>query len=263
MEFERIGRNTVQCRMTPQEMDEYGLKIEDFLTDQEKVRGFLESLVERAEEEVGYEAEGGMVSMQLMRLPDDSLLITFSDRGEDSIHSMINQIQNMVDVMGNGETEDVEDLLDQMSASAELQPDMIEEQADTSKKKESSSKKNSQYEKHLKEVEKKRQEKLRQEMAAARVFCFARLNDVENFAQSLEMVKNIPSKLYKDKNTDKWYLLVKKGKLKLEEYDAMCQQVLEFGTLCSKQPYVEQYCKEHYSCIIGKQAIKAVKEYVG
>ena len=38
------------------------------------------------------------------------------------------------------------------------------------------------------------------------------------FAQNLEMQKMFPSKLYKDRRAGEWYLLIKKGKLKLEEY---------------------------------------------
>ena len=41
MDFERIGKNTVQCHMTVEEMHEYGLRIEDFFTNQEKSRDFL------------------------------------------------------------------------------------------------------------------------------------------------------------------------------------------------------------------------------
>ena len=85
MDFQRIDKNTVQCRMTEEEMNEYGFEIEDFFTNQEKSREFLEQIVERAEEEVGYEVESGMISMQLMRMPDNSLMITSSDRGEDGL----------------------------------------------------------------------------------------------------------------------------------------------------------------------------------
>ena len=52
MDFQRIDKNTVQCRMTEEEMNEYGFEIEDFFTNQEKSRAFLEQIVERAEEEV-------------------------------------------------------------------------------------------------------------------------------------------------------------------------------------------------------------------
>ena len=38
MNFRRIDKNTVQCRMSEEEMEEYGFKIEDFFTDQDKAR---------------------------------------------------------------------------------------------------------------------------------------------------------------------------------------------------------------------------------
>ena len=99
MDFQRIDKNTVQCRMTEEEMNSYGFAIEDFFTNQERSREFLESIVEKAEEEIGYEIESGMVSMQLMRMPDNSLTITFTDRGEDAIHNMLNQIQNLAGML--------------------------------------------------------------------------------------------------------------------------------------------------------------------
>ena len=47
MNFRRIDKNTVQCRMSEEEMEEYGFKIEDFFTDQDKAREFLEQLEQR------------------------------------------------------------------------------------------------------------------------------------------------------------------------------------------------------------------------
>ena len=121
MNFRRIDKNTVQCRMSEEEMEEYGFKIEDFFTDQDKAREFLEQLVERAEEEVGYEVEGGVVSMQLMRMPDNSLIITFSDQSPEGMNNMLNQIRHLagsiddetaeaiVEGLKNGEIPDVDD----------------------------------------------------------------------------------------------------------------------------------------------------------
>ena len=74
MDFRRIDKNTVQCILSEEEMNAYGFRIEDFFSNQEKAREFLEHLVERAEEEIGYEAHSGMVSMQIMKMPDNGFL---------------------------------------------------------------------------------------------------------------------------------------------------------------------------------------------
>lgn len=274
MEFQRIGKNTVQCHMSVEEMQEYGFAIEDFFTNQEKSREFLEQLVERAEEEVGYEVESGMVSMQLMKMPDESLVITFSDRSEEGIQGMMEQFHSLTEMIGEDGDLSLEDIesLDAVRKEIAAAKDRSEEMmhvgpdADTKKpdqadaSKENTVKEN--YAKHAQEMEKKYLEKQKKEQSAARIFRFSSLSIVENFAQSLSLEKPIPSKLYKDEESGMWYLLVKKGKLKLEEYIDVCEHLGEYGVLCSKQLYIEQYCKEHYQCIIPKHALKKIKEYL-
>lgn len=258
MEFERIGKNTVQCHMTVEEMNEYGLRIEDFFTNQEKSRDFLEQLVERAEEEIGYEVESGMISMQLMRMPDDSLIITFSDRGEDGIHNMLNQIQNLAGMI---DEKSVGSIVDAMSK--EIGAASEEELHDEENMQEFEERIRTYQDEDRKEEHKKQcQERKRKSQMVSRVYQFEKLSMLESFAQTIQLQKNIPSKLYKDGKNGEWYLLIKKGKLKLEEYQTICQRLLEYGTLCTKQSFMEQYCREHYDCVIGKQALRVIKEYM-
>lgn len=245
MEFERIGKNTVQCHMTAEEMDEYGLRIEDFFTNQEKSRNFLEHLVERAEEEIGYEVESGMISMQLMRMPDDSLTITFSDKGEDGIQNMLSQIQNLAGMIDEHTAATITDAdamhqVESMQEFAEGAP----QQTDTSERK------------------KKQKVQQKKQQTAARVFAFERLEPLESFVQTLPYQKPVSSKLYHDAEQGVWYLVLKKGKLKLEEYQGVCRRLSEYGTLCNGHPFMEQYCREHFDCVIGKQALHTMKEYV-
>lgn len=263
MDFERIGRNTVQCHMTVEEMHEYGLGIEDFFTNQEKSRDFLEQLVERAGEEIGYEVESGMVSMQLVRLPDDSLIITFSDRGDESLQNVLNQIQNLAGMIDHSTAEEIMSALareadeadDDMHLEEELSA--FDESALTDNAQEQQS-----YREHMEQVEKQRKAAIKKSESASRVFRFKSLEEVEGAAQTIHFTKSFPSRLYKDTSSGQWYLLVKRGKLKLEAYQLICQWLEEFGTLCSRQPFAEQYCKEHYQCIIGKHALQTIREYI-
>lgn len=249
MEFERIGKNTIQCHVSVEEMDEYGLRIEDFFTNQEKSRDFLEQLVEHAEEEVGYEVEGGMVSMQLMRLPDDSLVITFSEKGgDDSFHNMLSQLQNLAGILEeSGLREYSEDSLEEISATEE---ELIEENDSLQGQ-----------DKRTAQKQKKKKNEERKSSLRPKLFCFGSLDAVEEFAVSIELQKSIPSRLYKDTKTNLYYLLLKKGKLRLEEYQMLCEGVLEYARYQIRQPYAEQYCKEHFQCMIAKHALRTLKDY--
>ncbi len=264
MEFERIGKNTVQCHMTVEEMNEYGLRIEDFFTNQEKSRDFLEQLVERAEEEIGYEVESGMISMQLMRMPDDSLVITFSDRGEEGLQNMLSQIQNLAGMIDEDTAESLMEVMArETGATSEdevhQEENMLEFEENPGKKNKSSG---STFRQHQKEAEKRRQERIRKNQSASRVYHFDSISPLEDFVANMEMQKTFPSKLYKDRRTGGWYLLIKKGKLKLEEYQTVCHRLMEYGELAASRPFMEQYCKEHFDCIIAKRALQTILEYV-
>ena len=94
MKFQRIDADTVCCLLTEEDMQEYGLETKDFLTDKEKVHGFLETIIEQAKEEVGYESKSGMLAMQIAVLPDNGLAITFSEKAEDNVRNVIEQIMS-------------------------------------------------------------------------------------------------------------------------------------------------------------------------
>lgn len=263
MNFRRIDKNTVQCRMSEEEMEEYGFKIEDFFTDQDKAREFLEQLVERAEEEVGYEVEGGVVSMQLMRMPDNSLIITFSDQSPEGMNNMLNQIRHLagsiddetaeaiVEGLKNGEIPDVDD---QAAIHTSENMDLFQKKNTVDADKEN-------YQKYMKDLAKIRRDKEKSLISSAKVYSFDNLDGLEQFAADFYTKKNINSKLFRDQNSGTYYLLIKKGKLKMDEYQYLCRRLSDYGTICSPRPYMEQYCKEHYKCLISKHAIRALQAY--
>ena len=82
------------------------------------------------------------------------------------------------------------------------------------------------YREHIKELEKKKKAKEKKEACAAKVFCFDSLHNVEVFAESVCIDKHISSKLYKDTANEKYYLFIKKGKLKFDEYMKLCRQLM-------------------------------------
>lgn len=247
MEFERIGKHVIQCHISVEEMDEYGLRIEDFFTNQEKSRDFLEQLVEHAEEEVGYEAESGMVSMQLMRLPDDSLVITFSEKGDDGFQNMLNQLQNLAGMLEEsvGRNFLEEEAIEEIGATNEVLSEELPGQRNTGKTKKQGKNSGDIKKQHLN----------------PKLFCFRSFDAVEGFALNFELQKSIPSRLYKDEKTGVYYLLLKKGKLRLEEYQMLCEEVMEYADYQMRQPFAEQYCKEHFQCILAKHALRTLKEY--
>ena len=243
MDFRRIDKNTVQCILTEEEMHAYGFEIEDLFSDQKKSRDFLEQIVERAEEEVGYQSKGGMISMQIMKMPNNDLAITFSEKNHEegflNVLQQLHQLAGLLDpelagqLHNEKDTADLDDLSTQEAQLADsdgTQP--------------------------MKELERRKERKISN---SPKLFRFASLHDLEQFVAAIELQKPITSTVYKDENDNSYYLLLKKGRLKREEYELLCQRISEFAVLVSEQTYVEQFCKEHFTMFVPRQAIRILK----
>lgn len=268
MDFERIDKNTVQCRMTEEEMNEYGFEIEDFFTNQEKSREFLEQIVERAEEEVGYQVESGMISMQLMRMPDNSLTITFSDHGEDGLQNILHHLQNLAGLIDESSIDTIMNNLNRGypgdKNNTGIQDVHMEENIDEFNSQKGASagiEKKAAYQKHLREIERITHEKEKKKLLSAKLFHFNSLHDIESFASAVSFPRPVTSRVYKDKNSGDYFLLLKRGKLRIKEFEYLCEYIREFADLYPDHPYAEQYCKEHFECLIPKHALKVLREY--
>lgn len=82
MEYKRIDENTIRCIITEEDMENFGLDLDEFLSHSQKSDDFLRHIVEEARDELGYETQNGMVSMRLEVLSDNRISLTFAS-GDD------------------------------------------------------------------------------------------------------------------------------------------------------------------------------------
>ena len=80
MRIERIDERTVKCFLSNEELEEYNISYRDFVLRSDKAREVVEDIIEHAEEEVGYQPPRFAFDLQIMMLPDQGMILTFSDR---------------------------------------------------------------------------------------------------------------------------------------------------------------------------------------
>lgn len=230
MKFRKLDDNTVRCVLSKEDMEERGLKLEDFFTDKDKTRGFLEEIVRQAQEEVGYETSGDTLAMQVMPLPHNGLAITFSEHAEHSIKDMIGHIRSALEDVNSEE-------LDNM-----ITPLYEDEKQQVKKKEKSASNKPKKKKKFF------------------RVYRFENMNLVEDFCKTIPKEFIVKSQLYKDETEQQYYLTIEKGRLSTKNLENICLRAPEFATLISNQEGYIVYCKEHFHCLIKKGAVKVMRK---
>ncbi len=246
--FRRIDENTIRCIITEEDMQEYNVEINDFFKDRQKVNEFLHAVVERAAEEIGYEVQHGMLSMQLVPLPKNRLAITFSDKPEMGLRDMLEQVKNHLGDLG-----DIlpTDLMDQM-------PELSEEEA------------NEIFESLMEECDKIRDseelgenknKKQKIRLETSQIFAvleFSSLRDVEKYVTTIFYQGAIRSDLYKETNGT-YSLVIEKARMAINKYNSLCEAAKEYCIKVEYNPARVNFLKEHAVCMIEKKAVKVLQ----
>ena len=96
MKIERVDGTTVKCFVTNEELEEYDIDYKDFLFRSDKAREMVHDIVEMAVQEVNFQPPQYAFDLQIMMLPDQGLLFTFSEKDPVEVTSL-EQLMEYVD----------------------------------------------------------------------------------------------------------------------------------------------------------------------
>ena len=80
MKIERVDERTVKCFLSNEELEEYDIDYKDFVLRSDKAKEVVQEIIEQAEEEVGYKPPRFAFDLQIVMLPEQGLILTFSER---------------------------------------------------------------------------------------------------------------------------------------------------------------------------------------
>ena len=216
MKFERIDDKTVKCYISMEEMQEYDITYKDFIIRSEKAKEIVEEIILRATEEVGYRPPQFALDLQIMMMPEQGMVLTFSEKMPDDIAknpSVLEYLKEMKKLMEGG------------SAAA--------------------------VQEHMPEELPKKAANDRPDYA---VFSFATMRDIFDFANHLPRNLRVKSCLYKERES--FYLYMEKGGASYERYSRACIMALEYGSLYGADIETLVYLDEHATCLIAEKAIQ-------
>ncbi len=229
MTFKRIDESTIRCIVTEEDMEENGLELDDFFTQSDKAQDFLREVVEQASEEVGYDSGQGMVSLQIMPLPNHGLAITFSESESKEWQDVMENIKGIIEdvrerVKEKGTLQDGDDPEKEEEVSAVMIP------ADKGKR----------------EIEK------------IRLFAFVNLRFAIQYAKTVQEKGAVRSTLYKDKANNVFYMTLEKGRLSTHKYNVLCSNATEFATYMVDGQRILDYLKEQGEILVENRAVKVL-----
>lgn len=232
MKIERVDDNTVKCFLSNEELEEYEIDYKDFVMRSEKAKEIVQEIIAQAREEVGYNPSGFAFDLQIMMVPDQGLILVFSDKTPDlrDGEQLMECLKEMKRIL-------------QGSKPGESSPEDAAKQEQASQ--------NSKVNKPQKAA----QTKLPQPEYA--IFSFHTIRALMDYAAVLPTSLRVDSELHQMDGV--YYLYVNKGKASYQRFSKACVQALEFGTLYSAEETALVRIKEHGECLISEKAIKKLR----
>ncbi len=224
MEIKRINENTIRCIVTKEDMQKYDIKIEDFIKNSSCVNEFLHTVIELAQEEVGFVADKGMLAMQVAIISPDKLAITFSDSEQSPTSQIMNQIK---DIFGEMTKQEV------VSKPEGVLPEPS-------------------VQKEVEKVDKKVQDMF--------MYQFYYMDDIINFCKNMPDNLRVKTVLYKDEEKGTYILVIYKYKASKKDFNRIANVAIEYADVFKYNPAILAYVEEHNTKIIAANVIDKLKK---
>lgn len=227
MKFEKMNNGALRCVLNQEDLEQNGIALEDFFSNNTNAREFLEKLIRIAEEEVGYQTSGNMMSIQAAIMSEDEIVLTFSE-SQVSGSEIIEHIKNM---FGASEAKTLE------RQEPDMKEDIIKEAKDQ----------------NFKRVEGDRE-------GYAYLLTFLSFSTVRKFCQILPANSNADSRLYyldKKKQYFLWADLNASTKAYVYEFVAAS---MEYAKNIEKDSMQSSYLEEHADIILKEKALETLAQ---
>lgn len=261
MKIEKISDNQIRCTLTKEDLADRQLKLSELAYGTEKAKSLFRDMMQQASYEFGFEAEDIPLMIEAIPLsPDCIILIITKVEDPDELDtrfskfapasdSAISELENAVNTFAEG----ADDILDLFKRIHEDQTTDTE-----------NTKKDSHDFIPLPEAiaakEKKAVEVSVAPMELTRMFYLESLDSATRIAHVLNGFYHGSNTLYKNPETKKYMLFLRKSDHSPEEFNKVCNILSEYAIPEKYTPAAEAYCEEHYKLIISGNALQCLAD---
>lgn len=236
MKIERINENQIRCTLSSFDLSVRNLNLGELAYGSEKARKLFREMIQKASNEVGFEAEDIPLMVEAIPLSNESVMLVitkvedpeeldtrfskFSPAAEDG-DSFLDNLANELLEGADG----IFDLLQGLGSSQSPKPESAENAEQTAPSK------------------------------SYRIFTFPKLDLISEAARAAGGQFSGESILYK-KPEDGPYFLVLKKPADAADFNRVCNTIAEYGSKIRHDYATESYYAEHYEVLIQDNALQ-------
>lgn len=250
MKIERINDNQIRCTLSNFDLSVRNLNLTELAYGSEKAKNLFREMIQKASNEVGFEAEDIPLMVEAIPLSNESVMLVITkmedpeelDTRFSKFSPMSEDEDSVLDDLANELLEGADGLMQFLKGTAEAARALKEGQPPA-----------------LPALE---QAKENPEISPAnqfRVFMFPSIDAAADAAKIASTVFCGESMLYKNPQSNRYYLLIQRGENSLE-FSRICNVLAEYGSKIRQDYATKAYFEEHYEVIIRQNALGALAQ---
>jgi len=221
LRIERVDDKTVKCYLSLDELEAYQIDYKDFLSRTPKAKEVVSEIMEQAAAQVGYKPPQFAFDLQIMMLPDQGMVLTFSEK--DPLDSK--EGKAFLDYIKEIRKEVVDKLL---------------------------------LEGKEKPVSPGKQAPVPVPKPERAVFLFDSIGRIIELAKVLPKNLRVDTALYEIDGA--YYLSLNKGRASYDRYSKICICAMEYGKVYGATEDAILYVEEHGNCIMNSKVLNLLQK---
>lgn len=247
MKIERINDNQIRCTLTSFDLSVRDLNLGELAYGSEKAKKLFREMIQKASNEVGFEAEDIPLMVEAIPLSGESIMLIItkiedpeeldtrfskfspmSDEDESSLSTLASELLEGADGLLGLFGREAEHSFPSSSESggAKKSPAVLDGETKT--------------------------------LPATRIFTFSSLDQVCDASRIAGQVYDGPNTLYKNPKGGRYYLVISETEPDCDPFKRICNLLSEYSSSTRADRAVEAYFAEHYEVIVKEHAIQTL-----
>lgn len=245
MKIERINENQIRCTLSSFDLSVRDLNLGELAYGSEKAKKLFREMIQKASNEVGFEAEDIPLMVEAIPLSNESimLIITKIEDPEEldtrfSKFSPMSEEEESLSSLASELLEGADGILGLFTSKAagDSVPSPLSAAAG------------------LKNVE----NTVSEGQPSVRFFTFDTLEQVCHAARIAGQVFDGANTLYKNPKNNRYYLVIREPEEGNDSFKRICNLLSEYGSTLKTDPAAEAYYQEHYEVIVKDRALQTL-----
>lgn len=254
MKIEKVNENQIRCTLTKGDLADRQIKLSELAYGSEKAKELFRDMIQQANYEFGFEANDIPLMVEAIPLSSESIILVitkveypeeldtrfsrFTESNEEDVFQENSPGMNLLSSQG---ADDILDLFRKIQKEKSVKEETVEPEKATELK------------------SKPKQEKLIPSEVPSdviRMYEFPTMKSVESLAKVLENYYKGENTLYKDKQSQKYELILHKSSHTPEEFNKICNIIAEYASQRKYTSAMEAFFTEHGKVLIKRNALQ-------